>query len=64
MSAESYGKGLDRCEANHVPLTPLGFLDRAALAHPKRLAVVHGDLSCREPGSKHESVAIAWPRRW
>ncbi|MDQ0080223.1 fatty-acyl-CoA synthase [Variovorax boronicumulans] len=45
MSAESYGKGLDRCEANHVPLTPLGFLDRAALAHPKRLAVVHGDLS-------------------
>ena len=45
MSAESYGKGLDRCEANHVPLTPLGFLDRAALAHPKRLAVLHGDLS-------------------
>lgn len=45
MSAESYGKGLDRCEANHVPLTPLGFLDRAALAHPERPAVVHGDLS-------------------
>lgn len=45
MSAQSYGKGLDRCAANHVPLTPLGFLDRAALAHPKRLAVVHGELS-------------------
>lgn len=45
MSAESYGKSLDRCEANHVPLTPLGFLDRAALAHPDRPAVVHGDLS-------------------
>jgi fatty-acyl-CoA synthase len=45
MSAQSYGKGLDRCEANHVPLTPLGFLDRAALAHPERVAVVHGDLS-------------------
>jgi len=45
MSAQSYEKGLDRCEANHVPLTPLGFLDRAALAHPERAAVVHGDLS-------------------
>ncbi|RRH79965.1 acyl-CoA synthetase [Variovorax beijingensis] len=45
MSAQSYAKGLDRCEANHVPLTPLGFLDRAALAHPDRLAVVHGDLA-------------------
>lgn len=45
MSAQSYGKGLDRCAANHVPLTPLGFLDRAALVHPKRVAVVHGDLT-------------------
>lgn len=45
MSAKSYGKGLARCEANHVPLTPLGFLDRAALVHPKRVAVVHGDLT-------------------
>ena len=45
MSAKSYGTGLDRCEANHVPLTPLGFLDRAALVHPKRVAVVHGALT-------------------
>ncbi|HAU56587.1 MAG TPA: acyl-CoA synthetase [Comamonadaceae bacterium] len=45
MSAQSYAKGLDRCEANHVPLTPLGFLDRAALVHPQRVAVVHGDLT-------------------
>lgn len=45
MSAQSYAQGLERCAANHVPLTPLGFLDRAALAHPKRVAVVHGDLT-------------------
>lgn len=45
MSVQSYEKGLDRCEANHVPLTPLGFLDRAALVHPRRIAVVHGDLT-------------------
>jgi fatty-acyl-CoA synthase len=42
MTANAYEKGLDRCEANHVPLTPLGFLDRAAVVHPNRLAVVHG----------------------
>jgi len=44
MSANAYSTGLDRCEANHVPLTPLGFLDRAALVHPRRVAVVHGSL--------------------
>jgi len=45
MSTASYGRGLDRCEANHVPLTPLGFLDRAALVHPQRAALVHGSLT-------------------
>ncbi|MDQ0070689.1 fatty-acyl-CoA synthase [Variovorax boronicumulans] len=45
MSAPSYAQGLERCAANHVPLTPLGFLDRAALAHPNRVAVVHGELT-------------------
>jgi fatty-acyl-CoA synthase len=44
MTATAYEKGLGRCEANHVPLTPLGFLDRAALVHPHRAAVVHGSL--------------------
>jgi fatty-acyl-CoA synthase len=44
MSAQAYARGLERCAANHVPLTPLGFLDRTALAHPRRTAVIHGDL--------------------
>lgn len=44
MSANSYGSGLDRNEANHVPLTPLGFLERAALVNPDGIAIVHGDL--------------------
>ena len=44
MSIDSYSQGLDRCVANYVPLTPLGFLDRAALVHPNRVAVIHGDL--------------------
>ena len=33
---------LARNAANHVPLSPLSFLDRAASVHPDRLAVVHG----------------------
>ncbi|TNF83321.1 AMP-binding protein [Pseudomonas sp. ICMP22404] len=44
MSREAYEYGLDRNPANHLPLTPLGFLDRAALVHPGRVAVIHGDL--------------------
>lgn len=45
MSATSYGNGLDKCDANHVPLTPLGFLDRAALVHPERAAILHGEMT-------------------
>ncbi|OBS31965.1 acyl-CoA synthetase [Tepidimonas fonticaldi] len=35
-------RNLPRCEANHVPLTPLSFLDRTAELYPDRLAIVHG----------------------
>jgi fatty-acyl-CoA synthase len=42
MSPSAYARDLDRTPANHVPLTPLGFLDRAALAHPERTAIIHG----------------------
>jgi fatty-acyl-CoA synthase len=34
---------LARGAANHVPLTPLSFLARAAQVHPGKLAVVHGE---------------------
>jgi fatty-acyl-CoA synthase len=37
-----YDVDLDRNAANHVPLTPLGFLERAAAVFPKRTSVVHG----------------------
>jgi 3-(methylthio)propionyl---CoA ligase len=38
----AYDVGLDRSPANYVPLSPLGFLGRAAAIYPERLAVVHG----------------------
>lgn len=44
MNTGAYANGLDQRPANHVPLTPLGFLDRAALVHPERVAVIHGEL--------------------
>ncbi len=39
-----YNQDLDRNPANHQPLTPLGFLQRAAETYPDHIAVIHGDL--------------------
>jgi fatty-acyl-CoA synthase len=33
---------LDKNPANHAPLTPLGFVERAAYVYPGRTAVIHG----------------------
>ncbi|MDE2230256.1 MAG: acyl-CoA synthetase [Alphaproteobacteria bacterium] len=38
----AYDTGLDRNPANYVPLSPLGFIARAAAIYPDRAAVVHG----------------------
>jgi fatty-acyl-CoA synthase len=37
-----YETGLDRTRANHQPLTPLSFLDRAARVFPESVAIIHG----------------------
>ena len=42
VAPNPYTVGLDRNPANYVPLSPLGFLARAAAVHPQRLSVVHG----------------------
>ena len=42
--AVDYEGGLERNPANHQPLTPLLFLERAAEVFPHHLAVVHGPL--------------------
>jgi fatty-acyl-CoA synthase len=43
MSGNSaYLEGLDKNQANHAPLTPLTFIERAAYVYPDRLSVVHG----------------------
>jgi fatty-acyl-CoA synthase len=37
-----FEQDLDQNPANHAPLTPLQFIERAASVYPERLAVVHG----------------------
>jgi fatty-acyl-CoA synthase len=44
-SATLFERGLPRNRANHVPLSPVGFLERAALVYPDRIAVRHGRLA-------------------
>ena len=38
-----FALGLEKNQANYVPLSPLSFLRRAADVYPERLAVIHGD---------------------
>jgi len=40
--ANPYETDLDKNPANHAPLTPLGFIERAASVYPERVAVIHG----------------------
>ena len=42
MAGGIYAQGLERHAANHVPLTPLDFLERSAAIYPDKLAVVDG----------------------
>ena len=43
MTVSPYASGLGKTAANHRPLTPLSFLDRAAAVFPDRIAWIHGD---------------------
>ena len=56
-----YQQGLDRQPANHVPLSPLSFIERSAHVYPDRLAVVHGQrcFSWRETLERSRRLASA-----
>jgi fatty-acyl-CoA synthase len=59
-----YDAGLARREANHVPLTPIDFIARAAEVYGDRLAVVHGDVrrTWRETYERTRRLASALQR--
>ncbi|MCR4471562.1 MULTISPECIES: AMP-binding protein [unclassified Burkholderia] len=65
MSENIYEKGLERTQANHVPLTPLHFLDRCADQYPDHIAIIHGEStqSWRETRARCRRLASALVRR-
>jgi len=60
-----YSLGLDKNAANHVALSPLGFLERAALVYPQRTAIVYGArrATWRETYERCRRLASALARR-
>jgi len=56
-----YRTGLDKNSANHVPLSPVGFLERAAQVFPDRVSVIHGTrrFNCRESNERCRRLASA-----
>ena len=65
MGTSAYDTGLDRNAANFQPLTPLGFLERAASIFPDRVAIVHGALrrDYREFFARSRALASALVKR-
>ncbi|WP_414473579.1 acyl-CoA synthetase [Microvirga sp. M2] len=65
MTSTVYDTNLDKNPANHQPLTPLSFLERAASVHPEHTAIVHGSLkrSYREFYARSRRLASALTRR-
>ena len=59
MSERPYDRDLPMTPANHRPLTPLGFLERAAAVFPDHVAVVHGDLRRDYHAFYQRSVRLA-----
>ncbi len=43
MMSNIFDEGLERVAANHVALSPLSFLPKAALLYPTRTAIIQGD---------------------
>ena len=59
MSAGKYETALDRNAANHQPLTPLLFLERAAQVYPDYPAVVHGSIQRDYASLRNRCVQLA-----
>ena len=60
-----FAEGLSRRQANHVPLTPAGFLERAATVYPRKPAVIHDArvFSYAEFAGRARRLASALARR-
>jgi len=65
MRANPFETGLDRNPANHAPLTPLSFLERAASVYPEHVALIHGSArqTWRETYARCRRLACALAAR-
>lgn len=65
MNTSTYDSGLGKTEANHLPLSPLGFIRRAAAVYPNRPGIVHGDqtISWADAYSRSRRLASALRKR-
>ncbi|REC95696.1 fatty-acyl-CoA synthase [Kushneria indalinina DSM 14324] len=57
--ATQQSSGPPQGESNHVPLSPISFLERAVRVHPDRLAVVDGDVTLSYRGFYQRSRQLA-----
>src|SRR5256885_15290187 len=64
-SIDPYEAGLNKNAANYVPLSPIGFLLRAAAVYPNRTAVIHGErrYTWRETLGRCRRLASALAKR-
>ena len=60
-----YQQGLERTPANHAPLTPLSFIERAASVYPDRVSVIHAAqrFTWKETYARARRLASALARR-
>ena len=65
MAKTPYDIDLGRSPANYQPLTPVGFLERAAAVFPNHTAIIHGPLrrSYREFYARSRKLASALSKR-
>jgi fatty-acyl-CoA synthase len=65
MALSLYDLDLDKNPANHQPLSPLTFLERAATVYPDRVAVIHGRLrrTYRDFHARSQRIASALAKR-
>jgi fatty-acyl-CoA synthase len=65
MNHSIFEQGLPKTQANHVPLSPLTFIERSASIYPDYPAVVHGEIrrSWSETWSRCRRLASALEKR-
>lgn len=52
-------EGIELCEANYVPLTPISFLERTAFVYGDRVSIVYGNTKFLWKETHHRCIKLA-----